>query len=253
MSVGNVDGYSNDTRPGYFGPGPWHPTLNVGKFPVNNPSLIRCVGATAKQSLAVKMAVCNINPYDIYLRMTNIYRKKLRHFNDPGHAHELTFSCHRRLPLLNHDLFRRWLIGAIRRTCEKLYYDLLAYVIMPEHVHLIVLPRNREYNISNFLQGVKQSVSRRARNWMIKNDPEQYEELTITSSNGRKAFRFWLAGGGYDRNITNEETLKKMIQYVHNNPVRKELVVKPTDWEWSSAALYEEGNGDPQAIERSFG
>jgi len=49
-----------------------------------------------------------------------------------------------------------------------------------------------------------------------------------------KKFRFWQDGGGYDRNITHRDTLIKMIDYIHNNPVRKGLADAPDKWKWSS-------------------
>ena len=50
--------------------------------------------------------------------------------------------------------------------------------------------------------------------------------------------RFWQPGGGYNRNITRISTLRSMIEYLHGNPVRRGLVAKAEDWEWSSARWY---------------
>ena len=49
---------------------------------------------------------------------------------------------------------------------------------------------------------------------------------------------FWQSGGGYDRNIIEPATLLKMIDYLHNNPVRRGLVQRAIEWWWSSAAWY---------------
>jgi putative transposase len=57
--------------------------------------------------------------------------------------------------------------------------------------------------------------------------------------NGELHYRFWQRGGGYDRNITDPATLRTMIEYIHNNPVRRGLVRYPADWPWSSARFYE--------------
>ena len=43
---------------------------------------------------------------------------------------------------------------------------------------------------------------------------------------------FWQSGGGYDRNITSPKTLLRMIDYLHENPVRKKLVTSSLDWYW---------------------
>jgi putative transposase len=68
-----------------------------------------------------------------------------RRFNIPGHAHELTFSCFQRLPLLERDRTRGWLIEAIGEARKRERFDLWAFVIMPEHAHLLVHPRAPDY------------------------------------------------------------------------------------------------------------
>ena len=47
--------------------------------------------------------------------------------------------------------------------------------------------------------------------------------------------RFWQAGGGFDRNTIEPDVILAMIDYIHGNTVRKQLVDKPEDWKWSSA------------------
>ncbi len=152
--------------------------------------------------------------------MDIVHRKKLRHLNLPGQAHELTFSCYRRLPLLSRDRTCRWLIDAIENTRHKQGYAVFAFVIMPEHVHIIVYPRNQLHDIAWFLISVKQSVSRKAHKWLSMNNREWLEKLTVIRRDGRAVFRFWQAGGGYDRNIKEYATLIQMIEYIHANPVR---------------------------------
>src|SRR5262249_48785979 len=54
----------------------------------------------------------------------------------------------------------------------------------------------------------------------------------------RLRHRFWQPGGGYDRNITSAAALRAVIDYIHANPVRRGLVARAEDWEWSSARWY---------------
>ncbi len=68
------------------------------------------------------------------------HRKRLTHQHSPGDLHELTFSTYRRLPLLTNDVWQRWLAEAIDVAGVKQNCDLVAFVFMPEHVHLLVLP-----------------------------------------------------------------------------------------------------------------
>ncbi|TWT77712.1 Transposase IS200 like protein [Posidoniimonas polymericola] len=158
--------------------------------------------------------------------------------NTPGHAHELTFSCYQRLPMLSKPRTCEWLADAIEQARTELRFDLWAYVFMPEHVHLVVNPREAQYSTSDFLESVKQPMSRKALAFLRENAPEWIPRLQ-KQRGGRVETHFWLRGGGYDRNITEPSTLQKMIEYTHLNPVRRGLVEKASDWKWSSAGWYQ--------------
>ena len=165
-------------------------------------------------------------------------RKTIRHYNIPGHAHFLTFSCYQKLPLLNRDRTRNWLIETIIEAKEKYQYALWAYVIMPEHVHLLVCPKVQNYDISLFLKTLKQSVARQAKHFLEESSRDWLDKLTVKRG-ARKVFRFWQAGPGYDRNITSKDELFEKIHYMHKNPVRRGLVSTPQEWKWSSASWYD--------------
>lgn len=164
--------------------------------------------------------------------------KTVKHYNAKGQLHELTFSCYKMLPLLSKDRTCEWLAESIRSACARHIMDLTAFVFMPNHVHIIVAPKFERYNISTFLKAVKMPTAKKAKEWLVQNDPEYIEKLTCVYSNGMKIFRFWQPGSGYDRNVESRETLAEMVDYIHNNPVRKKLVETPQQWKWSSAAYY---------------
>jgi putative transposase len=167
------------------------------------------------------------------------HRKLVRHFDEPGHAHELTFSCYQRLPLLTGDPHRCELLSlAIDRATERHGFDLVAFVYMPEHVHLIVFPTRPDALIANLLFAIKRPFSTRAKALLHRTDPPLLGRLTIRERPGKTSFRFWQEGGGYDRNIQNLETLRLAIEYVHNNPVRRELCATPEAWRWSRWRFY---------------
>jgi putative transposase len=165
-------------------------------------------------------------------------RKRCRRDNQPGHAHELTFSCYRRLPLLSRDRTRGWLIEAIEAARERMRFDLWAYVIMPEHVHILLCPREPLYEIARILWQIKRPVARRTIDHLRVHSPEWLTRLTATREDGTARPRFWQAGGGYDRNIVDDQTALQVIAYIHENPVKRGLVERPEDWTWSSARWY---------------
>jgi putative transposase len=168
-----------------------------------------------------------------------VARKCCHRYNDPGHAHELTFSCYRSLPMLSRDRTRGWLVQELDRARRQTPFDLWAYVIMPEHVHILLYSRKAEYDISRILWRIKRPVGLKAITYLQRNAPDWLsQELTVKRPDGASERRFWQAGGGYDRNIVEVSTAQKVINYIHQNPVRPGLVECPEDWEWSSARWY---------------
>ena len=93
------------------------------------------------------------------------HRKTCKRYNNPGEAHALTFSCFRRQTFLGKGRSRNWLIDAINRAREKLAFHVWAYVIMPEHAHLLIWPTQAAYDISKILKAIKKSVANRA--WLL--------------------------------------------------------------------------------------
>ncbi|MHC5540876.1 REP-associated tyrosine transposase [Singulisphaera rosea] len=166
-------------------------------------------------------------------------RKTCQRKNDPGHAHEPTFSCYRRLPLLSRDRTRLWLIDAIDKARNETPFRLWAYVIMPEHAHLLISPREDRYDVSEILWRIKRPVARNAFYFLEKHAPHWLEKLTVRQPDATSVRRFWQAGGGYDRNIVQAQTTRSVVDYLHANPVKRGLVGRPDEWEWSSARWYE--------------
>jgi putative transposase len=125
-------------------------------------------------------------------------------------------------------------LGAAR---VKHRFALLAYVIMPEHAHLVVRPLLPVYDIAMILKSIKQPVARKAKRFLEEHNPEWLKKLTVMRGS-RAVFRFWQTGPGYDRNVRDQGELSEKITYMHNNPVRRGLVATPESWEWSSAGWY---------------
>lgn len=168
------------------------------------------------------------------------HRKRCRRHDIEGHAHYLTFSCLRRQPFLSRPRACRWLATALHDGRAKHGFHLWGYVFMPEHVHLLLLPREGS-RISDILSSIKVSVSRKAVGWTKQNAPWFLPRMARRHADGRTTHHFWQAGGGYDRNIWSLLELFEKIDYIHANPVRRGLVEGPEDWRWSSWSALETG------------
>ena len=187
----------------------------------------------------LRLCVPRLRQFGTISVMVPQHRRNRRLYNEPGHAHELTFSCYRRLSFLAKDRTCTWLADAIEQSRKELEYFLWAYVFMPEHVHLVICPRKPQYSVSDILRCIKQPVSRKAVSFLRQNRPEWLEHISKPRRR-RTEYHFWLSGGGYDRNIVEPGTLMTMIEYIHLNPVRRGLVERAVDWKWSSAGWFAE-------------
>jgi putative transposase len=101
-------------------------------------------------------------------------------------------------------------------------YLLHAYVIMPDHVHLLITPL-APYTLAKILQGIKGYTAR-----------EINKILSRQST-------FW-QDENFDHLIRNEENWEDKFQYIHHNPVKAGLVENPQDYPFSSmVTLYPKG------------
>jgi len=99
-------------------------------------------------------------------------------------------------------------------------YDaqLIGYVFMPSHVHLLLLIDGKD--LANFVRDFKKYVSQKA-----------------LKDIGIRDWNIWVAG--YDRQVIySEDVFRTKWDYIHNNPVRGGFVGDPVDRRWSSAADY---------------
>lgn len=177
-------------------------------------------------------------------------RKTCRRYNTPGHAHALTFGCFRGLPLLKSRRTCAWLIDSLDRARARHEFDLWAFVVMPDHVHLLIHPRHERYDISGIFRSIKMPVARAAIRFLRERFPKYLSKLAERNSAGAiRSYRFWRVGGGYDRNLWEPGYVWETTRYIHGNPVRRGLCQDPTDWYWSSARAYESGSDEPLRID----
>ncbi len=170
-------------------------------------------------------------------------RKSVKHFHGPGHLHELTFTCNAGQPLLSIEGAYAKLAESVQKADDTLRFDLIAFVFMTNHVHLLVRPPDDNPVIGLYLAMIKRTVSGQMREAMARSAPSLIERLLVQERPGKRCFRFLQEGGGYDRNLWTRESVLASMDYIHANPVRRGHVVHAVDWPWSSARYY---LGDPR-------
>ncbi|HZP06647.1 MAG TPA: transposase [Terracidiphilus sp.] len=146
----------------------------------------------------------------------------LKRYQFAGDLHFVTFSCYRRQPYLISAAARTRFEEALERTRERYEFCVIGYVVMPEHVHLL-LSEPQSGPLARALHALKLSVSKLSR---------------------QKPF--WQARY-YDFNVYTARKHVEKLRYIHRNPVHRGLVKQPEDWRWSSFRHY--ATGEQGAVE----
>ena len=140
---------------------------------------------------------------------------KLLRYHAPGQYCFITSVVAERQPILvQHAAF---LARALHRAHQRSVFSLIAWVVLPDHVHGILLVPDG--NTSRIVQQVKQSFSRQHRG--------------LTGIGGPVwQHRYW------DHIIRSEEDMRRQIGYIHYNPVKHGLVDSPSKWPLTSFRRY---------------
>ena len=139
-------------------------------------------------------------------------------------------DVHHRLRLLTSDDSRRIFESALERVRRSYGLHVYGYVIMPEHVHLLLSEPQKD-TLAGALKSLKQGVSRR----LIGNLP-----LKVRPGLNGAPEHFWQKRY-YDFNIRDYPQFVEKLRYIHRNPVRRGLCDRPEDWQWSSFRHYATG------------
>jgi putative transposase len=183
-----------------------------------------------------------------------IYRN-LPKFNDSSYAHFVTTRTYENRPYFKNREISSILWKEIKFYGQKYGFTLLGYVIMPDHLHLLIWwdkEERLELNVSKIVQMIKGTTARRCidllktRGWeqMLPSTHKarglhatQNKDVSSRSHKRNIKYRLWQPGF-YDFNIYSEEKLLEKLNYMHNNPVKAGLVLSPSDYEWSSYKEY---------------
>jgi putative transposase len=160
--------------------------------------------------------------------------KGLRRYFGRGDLHFVTFSCYRRLPLLQSARARDVFVRELEKVRDKLQFRLIGYVVMPEHVHLLI-GETPTGTPSTVLHRLKLSVSRR-----LRKRKKNSTQLALPFGETEPLRAFWQARF-YDFNVYSGGKVKEKLNYMHANPVVRRLVNHPKDWRWSSWGFYMKG------------
>ncbi|MEX1253820.1 MAG: transposase [Dehalococcoidia bacterium] len=138
---------------------------------------------------------------------------KLHRYGEENTCYHVVTTTRGRDPLFRDPSNAGIVVAALQHLRRRCY--LLAFAVMPDHVHALIVPRD-DYTSSQIMQGLKGYTSR-----------------VLNARAGRRG-SVWQQSF-YDRIIRNDKQLWDTIEYVHNNPVAGGLSVIPETYDFSSA------------------
>lgn len=141
----------------------------------------------------------------------------------PGIPHHITQRGNRRQQVFFRDEDYQTYLELMSEWCLKHHVETWAYCLMPNHVHLVLVPETME--------GLNLAVGEAHR---------RYTRMI----NFREGWRGHLWQGRFASFMMDEDYLIACTKYVELNPVRAGLVSKPQDWPWSSAVSHINGQDD---------
>ena len=142
------------------------------------------------------------------------YRRMLPHYQKAGRNVFITFCKATRIP------FTPETCDAILQHClhdNGTRYGLYAVVVMPDHVHLLLLPLRDEkgwpHSLPTILKLIKGTSARSVNRLSGSNGPVWQEE-------------------SFDHVLRSQESFEEKLEYLRQNPVRRGLAKSPEDYKW---------------------
>jgi len=141
----------------------------------------------------------------------------------PGFPHHITQRGNRRQQTFFSDDDYQSYLDLIAEWSKAYAVDIWGYCLMPNHVHLILVPASQE-SLALAIGKAHLKYSRRV--------------------NFREAWRGHLWQGRFSSYVMDERYLLACARYIERNPVRARLAVSPAEWRWSSARAHLDGISD---------
>jgi len=129
-----------------------------------------------------------------------------------SYAYSLTICTAERHEIFRNDQTAKEVLAVLRKCVNEFRYNLRAYCLMPDHLHLLISPNDSGVSASEFVRHFKSRTAFRFK----------------TATNGK----LWQRGF-YDHVVRKSEDLQTVADYIFHNPVRKGLVKTPGAYPYS--------------------
>lgn len=157
----------------------------------------------------------------------------------------ITIVARDRLPVFKSDVIKRITCSAIDEARVTGKFLLFAYVIMPDHLHLLTDCPKRSADVLRCLKGL---IGRRVIDYLkARNYESSLQKLRHQEWKRKHTYSVWQQ----EKNvfsIFSEAVFMQKVNYIHNNPVRAGIVDRAIDYRWSSARIWRRIPSDDESL-----
>ena len=156
--------------------------------------------------------------------------------------HFITFTVVGWIDVFSREQYKEIFLKSLQHCQENKGLVLHAWVIMTNHVHLIVSSTSnkiehivrdaKKYTSKQIIKAIQENVSESRKDWML-----NIFNYTGKQNNNNKDFQFWKQDY-HPIELNSNEKIKQRLDYLHENPVRSGLVWEPWHYKYSSAIDY---------------
>ena len=161
---------------------------------------------------------------------------------DDAIPHFVTFTVVGWIDVFTREQYKEILTQSLQHCIEHKGLLLHAWVIMTNHVHLII--SSDTVKLEHIVRDVKKFTSKQIIKAIQENEKESRKEwmlnifsFTGKNNNSNKDFQFWKQDY-HPMELNTKEKMKQRLDYLHENPVRSGLVWEPSHYKYSSAIDY---------------
>jgi putative transposase len=150
----------------------------------------------------------------------------------------VTFTVVEWLPVFIDDTACRIITDSFNYCNKNKHLAINAYVIMPTHLHAILF--DMEFNserLKHTLDDMRKFTGRQLLDHCAGHLPKPFSEVFHQHAGEDRQRRFWQATQ-HPVGIFSDGFWKQKMDYLHHNPCRKGLVLRPEDWRYSSALFW---------------
>ena len=155
------------------------------------------------------------------------------------HVQFVTITNLNWLPVLEKEAHKEIIAEAIKHRVEKKEVSVYAFVIMPNHLHIIWQLHDGVIK-TDFQRDFLKFTARSILNFMKMNDDPMLNQLLVNDAD--RKYQVW-ERNSLSIDLYTEKVFIQKLEYIHNNPLQHkwQLALLPGDYKWSSAAFYQKG------------